>query len=307
MLGVCVDTKVDPSNVLYYVKAMVDTFREHGNYENKARARTRFMQETLGKEGFIAEFHRYLSAAKAECDLTLDISAKAITKSANGTVEENYRIKEQKQSGLYAVHYHPVGGYLPVEKIEALYEAMSDMPETEIRVTPDGGLYVVNCTAEEAKCIYEITKGGAETDFEASVACVGGTRCSTGIADSQGLLSACLAEVKKENFASGVLPAIRISGCPSSCAAHQTAPLGFRGGMKRTAEGMKPTFAVFVGGSELQGKEKIADMGLTVLAEKIPSLLVAIGNAVSAEGTTFEKWIENHMDEMKSLIQKYAE
>lgn len=306
MLGVCVDTDVAPADVLYYVKAMVDTFREHGNYENKARARTRFMQESLGKEGFIAEFHKYLNAAKAECDLTVSVTPTTTDKAANGAMAENHRITEQK-NGLYAVQYHPAGGYLPTEKIHALYAAMQNMPGTEIRVTPDAGLYVINCSAEEAKQIYAITEGGAETDFEASVACVGGTRCSTGIADSQGLLAACMEAVKKENLANGVLPALRISGCPSSCAAHQIAPLGFRGGMKKTADGMKPAYAVFVGGSELQSKEKLADMGLTLLAEKIPAFLVELGKTVAAENTTFEKWIPDHADEMTALINKYAE
>lgn len=37
-MGVLVDTGVAPRNVLYDVCAMVKTFQEHGNYENRARA-----------------------------------------------------------------------------------------------------------------------------------------------------------------------------------------------------------------------------------------------------------------------------
>ena len=72
--------------------------------------------------------------------------------------------------------------------------------------------------------------------------------------------------------------------------------------MKKTADGMKPAYAVFVGGSELQSKEKLADMGLTLLAEKIPAFLVELGKTVAAENTTFEKWIPDHADEMTALI-----
>ena len=35
---------------------MVDTFITYGNYENRAQARTRFMQETLGTEGYIEAY-----------------------------------------------------------------------------------------------------------------------------------------------------------------------------------------------------------------------------------------------------------
>ena len=48
MLGVKVAEAIEPSKIFYYLKAMVETFLEHGNYENRGRARTRFMQETLG-------------------------------------------------------------------------------------------------------------------------------------------------------------------------------------------------------------------------------------------------------------------
>ena len=51
-MGVKVAECVEPSEVLYYVQAMVDTFVAYGNYENRAKARTRYMQETLGVEGY---------------------------------------------------------------------------------------------------------------------------------------------------------------------------------------------------------------------------------------------------------------
>ena len=50
-MGVLVEEHVNPKEVLYYVRAMVDTFCRHGNYENRAKARTRFMQDTLGARG----------------------------------------------------------------------------------------------------------------------------------------------------------------------------------------------------------------------------------------------------------------
>ena len=35
---------------------MIETFCQHGNYENRAKARTRFMQETMGVDGLKAAF-----------------------------------------------------------------------------------------------------------------------------------------------------------------------------------------------------------------------------------------------------------
>ena len=306
MLGVCMDRGIDPADVLYYVGAMVATFREHGNYENRNKARTRFMQETLGVDGLIREFHKHLDALKASESLKLTVCPTETEKKPDGTMAEGGRILAQKQTDLYAVSYHPFGGYLPVAMLGKLYGAMQTMQGTEIRVTPDGGLYVIHCTAKEAKTILALTEGGAETAFERSVACVGGTRCSTGTIDSQGLLTACLAAVKKENFADGVLPTVRISGCPSSCAAHQTAALGFRGGTKRGKNGVKPAFAVFVGGSELQGKEALAPTGHMIFADLIPTFLVTLGKAIRLENTTFDRWIKEHEEDLADMIGEFA-
>ena len=46
-MGVKVAEQVPGTEVLYYVKAMVETFIAYGNYENRGKARTRYMQETL--------------------------------------------------------------------------------------------------------------------------------------------------------------------------------------------------------------------------------------------------------------------
>lgn len=51
-MGVLVDeTCPMVTEILYYIRAMIETFCQHGNYENRAKARTRFMQETLGVDG----------------------------------------------------------------------------------------------------------------------------------------------------------------------------------------------------------------------------------------------------------------
>ena len=47
-MGVKVAENVKPEEVLYYVEAMVRTFTTYGNYESRAKSRTRYMQETLG-------------------------------------------------------------------------------------------------------------------------------------------------------------------------------------------------------------------------------------------------------------------
>lgn len=305
-LGACVATAVDPTKILYYIKAMVDTFTTYGNYENRGRARTRFMQETLGTEGFIAAYNEKLDEVQKTEKLDIDPVIPGIRKKGNGSAITDRRVTAQKQDGLYSVFYQPIGGVLSPAKAKELYELISDMEDVEIRLTPEEGLYVINCNGDEAKEVLAHTADGANTIFETSVACIGNSICQVGVGNSQALLRSCVDAVQKENFADGVLPKIHISGCPSSCAAHQTGDIGFRGAVKQTPDGPKPAFAIFVGGCALQGKERIADTGKAITVEEIPLFLVELGKMISAENMTYETWVAAHPDALEELIAKYT-
>ncbi len=305
-LGVRVAEHIAPAKILYYIKAMVNTFVTYGNYENRGRARTRFMQETLGKEGFVNAYRDKLAQVLAEEQLDISPVSSPVTKSGKGTAEADRRLIPQKQDGLYAVHYQPLGGDLSPAKAKELYGQIKDMEAAEIRLTAEEGLYVINCNAAEAARILAATADGAGTLFETSVACVGNSVCQVGVGDSQALLHSCVEAVRKENFADGVLPKIHISGCPSSCAAHQTAGIGFRGAVKQTPDGPKPAFAIFVGGCAKAGSEILADTGKAIAADKIPRFLVDLGKMVASADTTYENWVFKNRDRLDDLIETYT-
>lgn len=305
-LGVRVAEQVAPEDILYYIKAMVDTFVAYGNYEQRAKARTRYMQETLGPDGYVKAYREKLGKVLAEENLKLTVDRKSITKSGDGTVIEDRRITPQKQEGLYAVCYQPVGGDIKPEKFRQFYELIKDMEDVEIRVTPEESVYFINCTAGEADKILKAAKDGAGNLFETSVACIGNSICQVGARDSQALLHACVEAVRRENFADGVLPQIHISGCPSSCGTHQTAALGFRGGMKKTPEKPKPGFILYQGGRSEQGEELISEEAGAMLLEEIPEFLTELGRMVQKSGMTYGTWIKEHQADFDALAAKYT-
>ena len=305
-MGVKVADAVEPTKILYYIKAMVDTFVAYGNYENRGKARTRYMQESLGTEGYVKVYQEKLAKVLAEESLDIQVEPQENTKKGNGTIPAEGRILAQKQDGLYAVYYQPIGGDLKPEKLKELYHVIKDMEGVEARITPEEAMYIINCNAEEAKAVEAVTADGANTLFETSVACIGSSICQVGVRDSQELLHACIEAVRKENFADGVLPKIHISGCPSSCSAHQIGDIAFRGGIKKTAEGNVPGFVFFEGGCALQGKEVISKDGAAMAAEDIPKFLVELGHKVAAENTTYAEWIGSHHEDLLSLAAKYT-
>lgn len=305
-LGLKVADHIAPEKICYYAKAMVKTFVTYGNYENRGRARTRFMQETLGKDGFVRAYREQLDEVMAEEQLDIQITPCGIQKPGEPADLKYPRVIPQKQKGLYAVFYQPIGGMINPEKFFELQDAISDMEDVEIRLTPEEGMYIINCNAKEAQKILAVTDDGANTLFETSVACVGNAICQVGVRDSQEMLRICIDAVRKEQFADGVLPKVHFSGCPSSCSAHQTGTIGFRGAVKQTPEGPKPAFAIFIDGCDKMGQEKIAETGKSILTDDIPKFLVELGKMVAAENTVYEVWIKDNHEKLNALIEKYT-
>lgn len=306
MMGVCVAEDVEPTKILYYIKAMIDTFCAHGNYEKRTQARTRYMQKTLGEDGLKKAYQEKLDEALASEDLDITIDPCEVKKTGDDITFTDRRVVAQKQKGLYAVEYHPMCGNISPEKWHEIYNTIKDMDEVEIRITPNESIYFINCTADEAKTILGITEDGARTTFETSVACIGASICQIGLRDSQELLRNCIEAVRPYNFADGVLPKIRISGCLSSCGCQQVGTIGFRGTGKKTEEGLQPAFAMFEDGCQYYDEEQFGgDVGV-MLTTDIPKFFIELGQAVSADNSVYDKWIIDHHDKMIEIAKKYC-
>ncbi|MCI9173571.1 MAG: nitrite/sulfite reductase [Lachnospiraceae bacterium] len=304
-MGVLVASDIEPSKTLYYIKAMIDTFAAYGNYESRAKSRTRFMQDTLGTEGYRRAYQEKLAQVLDSEALDLSLTVPEIKKHGTKETLEHPRAIPQKQEGLYAVCYHPIGGCPKPEFFSRLYQAILPMEEVLLRVSPDESLYIINLTAEEARTILALTKDGARTYFETSVSCIGASICQIGARDSQGLLKACIERVRRENFPDHVLPKIYISGCPSSCSGHPIAALGFRGGVKQTPEGPKPAFAVYEMGCPLQGEEAFGtELGVMLEAE-IPEFLAELGREINARGMVYNDFIQKCHEDFLNIAGRF--
>jgi sulfite reductase beta subunit-like hemoprotein len=304
-MGVLVDEHVQVTEILYYIRAMIETFCQHGNYENRAKARTRFMQETLGVDGLKTVFLENVQKMKEKGGLDLHVEEKTVTKKGSGEISDK-RVIAQKQPGLYAVAYHPIGGCLPAGKPAELLALLKEIPDAECRIAPHETIYIINLTADEAKKVLAATADGAQTTFENSVACIGASICQQGVRDSQAALRAAVAAVREAGIPDGALPKICISGCPSSCSAHQAAALGFQGAAKTVDGKPESAFKMFVGGSDKLGAAKFGEAGAVILERDLPKLLVELGKAAAASNMNWETWIDGHGDEFRAIVEKYA-
>lgn len=218
-MGVKVAENVRPEEVLYYVEAMVRTFLTYGNYESRAKSRTRYMQETLGTEGYKTAYQEKLEEVQQEFgsnllikDVQIDgqikdtkskeTEMKELSAASRETKEETrenkyetvstypqsqsaaQRVIAQKQNGLYAVAYHPVGGMISPQKFGEFYEILKHIPDAELRIAPEETLYIINLPEQQLESVLTATADGARNLFETSVSCIGSTVCQIGLRDS---------------------------------------------------------------------------------------------------------------------------
>lgn len=306
-LGLKVAEKVDPSKILYYVCAMRDTFMAYGNYEQRNKARTRYMQEVLGEEGYISAYREKLDQVmKSGVKLDLQIETVETAKKGSGSaVCAEPRVIAQKKDGLYAVAYHPVGGCPAPAKFGEIYNVIKDMDDVELRLGPDETMYIVNLTADEVPAVLEVTDDSANTLFESSVACIGATICQVGVRDSQGLLKKLIEAAREAKLPDGVLPKIHISGCPSSCGTHQIGDIGFHGGVKMVDKKPQPAFTLHISGCEVQGSEKLGSQIGVILEKNIPDFMIELGKTVWESGLKYEQWKVEHKDTLLAIAEKY--
>ena len=311
-LGVKVAEHIEPNQILYYIKAMWLTFRTYGNYENRAKARTRYMQDALGgAENYANAYNEKLREVyDSDDDMTLpdDLAGDGVTKTGDGSTVTDPRVIPQKQDGLYAVAYHPIGGQPDKQVFLALCDLIGEIPDAELRLAPDETAYIVNLTGAEAVRVLALTEDdAAHTPFEASVSCIGASTCQVGVRDSQALLRASVEAVRAANIPANALPKIHISGCPSSCGTHQTSPIGFRGGMKKVDGKPASAFVLSVDGCELQGKESLGRELGAILDADVPKFLVEIGQKVAASGMDFDTWYAKNADTFAAIAQTYID
>lgn len=306
--GVKVAEAVPPQKILYYIKAMWLTFRTYGNYENRGKARTRYMQDVCGgPEGYVKAFREKLEEVLAAGEnLDLDLQPEVLNKAGDGPAPESPRVLSQKQPGLYTVAWHPIGGQPDLEVLCRVSDLISGMEGVEMRLAPDEGAYFVNLTGAEAQQLLDATaENAARSLFETSVSCIGGQTCQVGMRDSQGLLQACVQAVRQADLPDGALPQIHISGCPSSCGTHQTGIMGFRGATKLVDGKPQSAFTFFLGGCDRQGGEAMGRELGVMLEERIPAFLVEVGQAAARSGKDFLSWYREAPGAVERIAAPY--
>lgn len=309
-LGLEFDELIKPSEILYYVEAVIRIFMAEGDYENKSRARLRYVPERMGKEEFLNCYKNYVKEVKESIKLK-EVNGSSSNMIKQSIMDSNLSFDEeevilQKQEGLYTIELHPVSGIMPRKELLMLIDCLEKQEIQDVRLTMEESMYVRNLTGNGVAEILKVREGIKRADnISKSVTCIGVPTCQIGILNSRELLHSILKYLDEQKTPLAYLPSVYISGCSNSCARHQVNALGFAGGKKRVDGQIEEVFEIHVGGKVLNGETRLGKVLGHIKQGEIPVFIDKLGTRLFDLKKGYEAYIEDDFEDFDTLVKPY--
>lgn len=299
---------IKPTEILYYIDALVELFKENGNYENRNKARIRYILQEKGNEEFLKLYESYIQKSKLKDLAVEEVDEIDIPEANNGDLEENNNIIQQKQKGRYTIKIKPIGGIIKSEDFINILNFIKNADSYQyinIIASMEESFYITNLDAKEAIKLLEICKHfNQTTKISQSISCIGVPVCQIGLAESQTLLNSILSHFKEKNLNKDLLPKIHISGCGNSCSRHQSAMIGFFGKRKMIDGKISDAYELSIDGSFEKNNTRLGKSICDIDAKKIPLFLEEVYNFIDDKNTTFENFKDT--EEFTQIYSKYS-
>ncbi len=287
------------SDCIRAVIAMVDLFYEHGERENRSKARLRFLVEKLGFEKFKKLYMDYFNKTRVPVEYTnfeetnySKIIANLKTSSVKETFDGEYldwkkaAVSETKHQGVCSGRLFIKEGNLEAGQFRSLVEILEETGCPFVRLTLEQDIYIPLIHKSFLPELYRLLKiklggyGVADVNFEdRAVTCIGAKVCGIGLLDSPAIGRDIFKSVEelfekypgyKADLFTEIIDCIKISGCGSSCGGNQVAALGFEGIKKMIDGKLTDCLQVYTGGrvdSEVKALGKTASDSFIIASE----------------------------------------
>lgn len=312
--------------------ATIRIFDRHGNRENMARNRMRYLVNEMGWEKFqklilkerkimqmtISESTRDLFAiqqfnydsfqmsfSKAhKLNSKLPLVSESISLDSSGYDRWLHtNTVTQKQKGYFTIFVTLGAGDITANQLRSLAVLIRDFSiEGVARNTPQQNFAIRYVHYNDLSKVYKRLNGiglanpGALT-ITSAVGCSGTTSCNLAITNSHRLAK----EVQRNLLELGFdiddslrTSTIKISGCPNSCGQHEIATIGFFGGAARIGDTMAPVYTMLFGGSS--GEEsKLGKAIMRVPAKRVIEVIQKIVELYKQEKSNepLSLWIDH--------------
>jgi sulfite reductase (ferredoxin) len=308
------------------IEAVLRVFNNHGNRDNKLRARMKWLVDTMGWEEVQARVikeRRLLLGSSSwpggipdEVEKVGDAAAGVaegavptplghgtpvqITRRTNGyeSWDDTNVVRGSAKGTVSAIAYARLGD-ITSDQFRALAGIQRELG-LEVRLTNRQNVAFRGLTEEQLPALYERLEGigmaqpGAELARDV-VTCPGADTCNLAVTQSRGLGAAIGEKLEEEGLAEVGGLRVNISGCTNSCGQHHTADIGFFGAERRAHGRSAPGYQMLLGGYVGDEQIHFGDKALRLPARNAPEATARVGRRFAAErqaGESFRAWID---------------
>ncbi|WFR59343.1 nitrite/sulfite reductase [Anaerocolumna sp. AGMB13025] len=300
------DEVISPEEVLYYVEALIRLFTEEGDYENKGKARLRYIPRRMGTQEFMECFKGHLVSVKEQFQFEEIKPVLSVDEEWIGESDGTPCLIPQKQKDLYTVMIHPLCGHMPAKTLETIIPYLEEYKTAEVRLSMDECLYIRNLSHRQAEELLAVTKDIRQVSpLQRSISCVGVPTCQIGIEQSQALCKAVLKNLKDKGISDQYLPSMYVSGCNNSCARHQVNEIGFAGSKKKIGDALCDVFELYTGGQCYKDRTEFGQSAGMLKMVDIPEFMAELAEELNRNKIYFLEYLKNHKSDFNELVDKY--
>ena len=284
-------------------EALVRVHHVHGDRQNRAKARLKFVLKAKGPDGFRALFEEQLAAVRAE-GITGAVLADALPPAqptpipaATGAegVWRSTNVRPHREAGLAVVSLCIPRGDLPARELRVVADLAEWFSAGDVRSTNDQNLVFRRVKHEHLPALFkELSKLGFARHAHSLVdvvSCPGASTCQLGITLSKNLATELESSLKAINADARTLSGrINISGCPNSCGQHHIGTIGLHGAASKIGDKLIPHYVLLVGGGDEGQTIHHAVMVARIPARKVAATVAALAAAYQQERTASESF-----------------
>jgi sulfite reductase (ferredoxin) len=307
------------------IEAVLRVFNNHGNRDNKLRARMKWLVDTLGWEDVqarvIKERRLLLGSSSwpggipAEVEKAGDAPA-GVASGVTPTVigqgvpvqitrrkpfeswDDTNVVRGAAKGTVSAIAYARLGD-VTSEQFRALAAIQREFG-LEVRLTNRQNVAFRGLSEEQLPVLYErldaigMAQPGAELARDV-VTCPGADTCNLAVTQSRGLGAAIGDRLEEEGLAEVGGLRVNISGCTNSCGQHHASDIGFFGAERRAHGRSAPGYQMLLGGYVGQEQVHFGDKALRLPAKNAAEATVRVVRRFSDErqaGETFREWMD---------------
>lgn len=261
-----------PEQCVPAAAAVVRVFIAHGDRTDRTKARMKYVLDTMGHEGYLAETEKLLAFKPLR--LPQEACAPRPLENRWGHVDWH----AQKQSGLQYVGVVTPAGLLTVGQMRGLADLAAQHGDGDLRLTVWQNLLLSGIP----DAAVEAVKAGLQAlglDWRASsvraglIACTGNTGCKFAASDTK-RHAAAIAEYVEARVTLDQPVNIHLTGCHHSCAQHYIGDIGLLAAKVSVGEDAEVEgYHVYIGGGYGAARGIATEFQRDVIATEVPALI----------------------------------